>query len=315
MLDPKELRQLKVLEGVGLESIEGQLARGHVRELTKGEVLVTMGQTGVEMYMILSGRLSVHLDGGPESEAVAHLGAGETVGELSLLDGSPASAHVVAAEASRVLVVGEPVFWTLVDVSHDFAINLLVLLARRLRRNNSTVSDNIRLQGEHKRAALVDPMTGLHNRRWLDEALPRFVGRFARGSQRLSVLMIDVDHFKKYNDTHGHPAGDAALVTVAHVLRRGFRPTDQVARFGGEEFIVVLPDADATGGRVAGDRVREMVQAAEPKSGNNPLPRVTISIGGATLRPGDTASALIERADKALYAAKHGGRNRVSFAD
>ena len=227
MLDPQELRQLRVLEGVGLESVEGQLARGHVRELTKGEVLLTMGQASFEMYMILSGRLSVHLDGGPEADPVAFLGAGE----LGLLDGRPASAHVVASEATRVLVVGESVFWTLVDVSHDFAINLLVLLARRLRSNNSTVSDNIRLQREHKRNALVDAMTALHNRRWLDEALPRFVSRVARGSQRLTVLMIDVDHFKKYNDSHGHPAGDAALVSVAHALRKGFRPTDQVARF------------------------------------------------------------------------------------
>ncbi|MGH7438021.1 MAG: Crp/Fnr family transcriptional regulator, partial [Polyangiaceae bacterium] len=106
MLDPGELRQLKVLEGVGLESIEGHLARGHVMELAKGEILLTMGQASSEMYMILSGRLSVHLDGGPEADPVAFLGAGETVGELSLLDGSPASAHVLASEASRVLVVG-----------------------------------------------------------------------------------------------------------------------------------------------------------------------------------------------------------------
>ncbi len=314
MLDPNELRKLKVLEGVGLESIEGQLGRERVRSLAPGEVLLEMGQTPCEhMYMILAGRLSVHLDGGADSEPIAHLEAGETVGELSMLDGSPASAYVVASGPARVLVVGESVFWTLVDVSHDFAINLLVLLAQRLRSNNSTVSDNIRLQREHRRNALADAMTGLHNRRWLDEALPRFVGRFARGGKSLSLLMIDVDHFKKFNDSFGHPAGDAVLVTVAGVLRTGFRPTDQVARFGGEEFTVILPEADETGARVAAERVRKAVAAAKAKVGDAPLPGVTISVGGTTLCPGDTSAALIERADAALYRAKQEGRDRVAF--
>ena len=314
MLDPNELRRLRVLEGVGLESVEGQLGRAAVRVLTPGEILLTMGQPAPgEMYMILSGRLSVHLDGGPQSDPVAHLAAGETVGELAMLDGSPTSAFVVAAEATRVLVVGHEVFWTLVDVSHDFTINLLLLLARRLRTNNSTVSDNIRLQREHKRDALVDAMTALHNRRWLDEALPRFVGRFARGSQRLAVLMIDVDHFKKYNDSFGHPAGDAVLVMVARVLRTGFRPTDQVARYGGEEFTVILPDTDDVGARVAAERVRKAVSAAKASSGDRELPGVTVSIGGATFAAGDTAATLVQRADAALYASKQAGRDRVTF--
>jgi diguanylate cyclase (GGDEF)-like protein len=314
MLDPDELRKLQILEGVGLESVEGQLGRGEVRELSAGEVLLTMGQPARgEMYMILSGRLSVHLDGGPQGEPVAYLAAGETVGELSLLDASPASAHVVAAGPTRVLVVGEATFWGLVDASHDFTINLLVLLARRLRSNNSTVSDNIRLQREYKRNALVDALTGLQNRRWLDDALPRFVARFMRGSQRLSVLMIDVDHFKRFNDAHGHPAGDAVLVTVARTLRASLRPTDQVARYGGEEFTVILPDTDEVGARTAAERVRFAVSQARPDAGGKPLPAVTVSIGGAAMRPGDTAANLIAKADAALYQSKQEGRDRASF--
>jgi diguanylate cyclase (GGDEF)-like protein len=313
MLDPAELRKLKMLEGVSPESVDGHLGRGAVRTLEVGDVLLTMGQPAKgEMYMILSGRLSVHLEC-PQAEPVAYLEAGETVGELSLLDASPASAHVLAAERSRVLVVGEATFWSLVDASHDFTINLLVLLARRLRSNNSTVSTNIRLQREYKRNAMVDALTGLQNRRWLDDALPRFIARFARGSQRLSVLMIDVDHFKRFNDTYGHPAGDSVLVVVGRTLRASLRPTDHVARFGGEEFTVILPDTDEVGARTAGERVRVAVSEARAEAEGKPLPTVTVSIGGAAMRPGDTAENLIAKADAALYRSKQDGRDRVSF--
>src|SRR5678816_4587386 len=153
------------------------------------------------MYMIPSGQLSIHLEG-PTSESVATLGPGETVGELSVIDAAPASAFVVAAEATRLLALDEPKFWNLVNASHDFAINLLLSLTKRLRANNSTVSNNIKLQREYKRNAMIDGLTGLYNRRWIDEALPRFVTRYARGGQPLTVLMIDVDHFKPVSYTH-----------------------------------------------------------------------------------------------------------------
>src|SRR5262249_27313997 len=157
------------------------------------------------------------------------LGPGETVGELSVIDAAPASAFVVAAEPTRLLELDEPKFWNLVNASHDFAINLLLSLAQRLRANNSTVSNNIKLQREYKRNAMIDGLTGLYNRRWIDEALPRFVTRYNRGGQPLTVLMIDVDHFKRFNDTYGHAMGDQVLVRVGQALRAKLRPTDHVA--------------------------------------------------------------------------------------
>src|SRR6185369_8403111 len=142
-LDSAELRHLKVLEGVDVDHIRGLLERCQIATLASGEVLLTMGQPNSIMYMILAGRMSVHLDGGPQSEPVAFLEAGQPVGELSVLDSRQASAHVVAAEPTRLLVVDHGLFWSLVDASHDFAINLLMLLAQRLRANNATVSTNI----------------------------------------------------------------------------------------------------------------------------------------------------------------------------
>ena len=312
-VDSRELAKLKVLEGVSLESVDGHLARSEVRTLEPGDVLLAMGQRSSILYMVLSGRLSVHLEGGPQAEPVAYLEAGETVGEIGLLDARPASAHVVAVERTRVLAVSDTIFWSLVDVSHEFAVNLLVLLAQRLRSNNSTVSTNIRLRRKYKRDATVDALTGLYNRRWLDDMLPRFVQRFLRGSRKLVVLMADVDHFKEFNDTNGHPAGDSALAVVAQTLRASVRPTDLVARFGGEEFTVILLDTDEVGAMVAAERLRVTVGAAAISDMNGPLPAITISVGGAGLLGEDTASSLIARADAALYRSKQGGRNRVSF--
>ena len=312
-LEPTELYNLRVLRGVSLTSVEELLEACDVRTLNPGDVLLSMGQENSTMYMILSGKLSVHLDG-PQSEPVAMLDAGETVGELSVMDATPASAFVVAAEHSRLLVVDETRFWNLVNASHDFAVNLLLSLAARLRANNSTVSNNIRLQREYKRNAMIDGLTGLYNRRWIDEAMPRFVARYSRSEQPLSVLMVDVDHFKNFNDTHGHSTGDKVLIVVSQALRGNVRPTDLVARYGGEEFLVILPDTSIASGRLVAERLRhaiaeiqlELADVADP-------PQITISLGGSCLEKGQTMAELMSKADQALYASKNGGRNRVTF--
>jgi diguanylate cyclase (GGDEF)-like protein len=312
-LDPGELYNLKVLQGVSLASVEDLLATCELRRLAEGEVLLRQGQPNQTMYMVLSGRLSVHLES-PKNEPVAFLEAGETVGELSVMDATPASAYVLAAEPSRLLGVDEATFWRVVNASHDFSINLLLLLAQRLRANNSTVSNNIRLQREYKRNAMIDALTGLYNRRWLDEALPRFASRYLRSGQPLTLLMIDVDHFKRFNDTYGHPAGDHVLVTVSQTLKQHLRPSDLAARYGGEEFAVILPDTDIAGARLAAERVRVAVsEAALETEGGQLLPSVTVSIGGAMLTPSQTAPALLSTADAALYESKRTGRNRITF--
>jgi diguanylate cyclase (GGDEF)-like protein len=307
------LEKLKVFEGVDLNVVEQELAGREVRELAVGDVLLSMGVSNSIMYMVLGGRLSVHLEGGPQSEPVAFIGAGETVGELSVLDARPASAHVVAAEPARVIAVDDKTFWSLVNASHDFSINLIMLLAQRLRANNTTVATNIRLQREYKRNAMVDALTGLYNRRWLEDALPRFVNRFARSNQPLALLMVDVDHFKRVNDELGHPAGDSTLVTVAHTLKAACRPTDHVARYGGEEFAVILPDTGPRAATGVAERLRHAVSCAPIRDSEGKLlPCVTISIGASILDVHGGA-ALLSRADAALYASKQGGRNRVTM--
>jgi diguanylate cyclase (GGDEF)-like protein len=309
-----ELYGMKILSGVNVSSVEGLLESCPLRLLAPGDLLLRQGEKHRHMFMILSGRLSVHLDS-EASEPVAFLAAGETVGELSVLDERPASAFVKAVEPSRLVEVDEFRFWDLVSASHEFSMNLLMLMAHRLRSNNTAVSENMRLQREYRQSAMIDGLTALYNRRWLEEALPRYVTRFARDNRPLSVLLIDVDHFKHFNDTHGHPAGDAILVAVAHCLRHNVRPGDFVARYGGEEFVVILANADETIAMTVAERLREAVSREDvrAKDGTD-LPRVTISVGAARLSQGQEAHGVVAAADAALYESKRAGRNRVTLA-
>jgi len=158
-----------------------------------------------------------------------------------------------------------------------------------------------------ERLSVTDPLTGLDNRRRIKEALQKEVLRARRLKHTFAVVMADVDHFKAYNDTHGHPAGDEVLKTVATVLRETARDVDLVARYGGEEFFVLMPETSARGAAEMTDRVRKRL-ATQPPAGR----ALTLSFGVAEFpKHGDSGDALIRAADVALYEAKRMGRDRV----
>ncbi|GAC1600139.1 MAG: hypothetical protein NVS4B10_11720 [Myxococcales bacterium] len=174
---------------------------------------------------------------------------------------------------------------------------------------------------EHaEKLATTDGLTGLFNRRTLQEQLGARMREAQRYRHPLSFLLLDIDHFKKVNDTYGHPAGDAVLRGVAAVAQDQARETDVVARYGGEEMALILPETDAAGARVIAERLRACVEAAEHATEAGAL-RCTVSVGVSTwplaaapAAPDDEVAALIEAADKALYRAKQAGRNRVESA-
>lgn len=310
-LDPARLGEIPILAGVGLADRVALSRESVLRRLIQGETLIEQGKRNARMHLVVEGALGIHLRG-VDGEPIAVLGPGETVGELSLLDESPASATVVAAEPALVLSLDEDAFWRLTNASHAFAVNLLVKLAERLRANNAQVSRNVEKRRQYERAAMFDGLTGIHNRRWLDDTLHRVVARQRRTGGPLSVALIDVDHFKSFNDRFGHDAGDHVLQLVATTLAANLRPTDLVARFGGEEFVIVFPETERDAAARAADRVREAIARLEPKMADGrELPRVTISLGIAQVEAENTVADLLKAADQAMYRAKQGGRNRV----
>lgn len=161
--------------------------------------------------------------------------------------------------------------------------------------------------------SLKDPLTGLANRRHFNAVLEREIEAVARSGNPALLLMLDIDHFKKVNDNHGHLAGDQVLQQVARCVAACVRPQDTVARFGGEEFAIVLPDCQVSFGEIVAERIRQSVELLSiPISPVENL-KVTISIGGAfaPVWVRSTTALWIERADTQLYLAKAGGRNRV----
>ncbi len=166
--------------------------------------------------------------------------------------------------------------------------------------------------------AAKDGLTGLANRRSFDEALSSEVRRAARDDKPLSLLMIDVDHFKSFNDHYGHQGGDECLRGVASAIRGALlRAGDLPARYGGEEFAVILPNTDSTSASLIADRIRRMVEGLKVlHAGSTTAACLTVSVGGVTGKSSDLdATRLLAAADTALYASKRDGRNRVTMAE
>ena len=188
------------------------------------------------------------------------------------------------------------------------------LVARvKVQLKIKTLQDELKRSNELlKQLSTIDPLTKLRNRRYLTEVLDREIQRAERNNECLSFVILDIDNFKKVNDSYGHQNGDIVLMAVAEITQSGLRRYDTAARYGGEEFVLVLPGTSLSGGVTVAERLREAVQAFSfaPPLGNL---AVTVSLGIATFPSAqvDSIDSLIQQADEALFRAKQNGRNRV----
>lgn len=306
------LAGLELFQGVQPDDVQALLQDCDRLDLDTGELLLSPGKRNENVYVVLSGQLNVHV-GSTDSAVLATMESGACAGEMSIIEDRDPSAYVVADEATHLLVIHKDVLWDMVNASHAFSKNLLVVLSERVRSHNHFIAESIGDWRKFEKHATTDALTGLGNRHAMEESFPREVNRCAQGSDPVSLIMIDVDQFKSFNDKFGHVAGDRALSAVARILGKQFRPRDLLVRYGGDEFAVLLPGVDENEGMQIAERVRTAVSGSTESSDDSLIQiPIKISMGVAELRNHGGFEALLKDADAALYRAKNAGRNTVS---
>ncbi|BCX88852.1 diguanylate cyclase [Methylomarinovum tepidoasis] len=270
-----------------LEQLSGKLQTLESQTLDVSELLLGEGGDWNE-------KLSIHVD---------HLRL-HTLRETDL-----ESLKQAVAERLDILSAQLQAFREAEQSRNQTAERQIAELTRRLRELEQEAEDlRQRLRLAHHQA-LHDPLTGLPNRQAVDERLVQEFARWRRFGEPFSLLLWDVDHFKRINDRFGHQAGDKALRVVAQVLRKGIREVDFVGRYGGEEFLMLLPETGREGALKLAEKLRRAVKECGFNSRGKPVP-ITISCGLTQVQENDTPESLIERADQALYEAKERGRDR-----
>jgi diguanylate cyclase (GGDEF)-like protein len=299
-----------IFRNVSFESLAGYLLGCKKIVAEPGTLLIDPNQPERRLLVLLDGLLEVVLNsqGGSFSD---YIQPGHCAGEMSIFENVKPSAQVFAKEISTLLVVEADIALAMLNASHDLCLMYLQLLSNSLCHNNEVVCDvqyHIRCIVENAKA---DSLTGLHNRRWLEETYTRELKRSNDGNFNLSAFMLDIDHFKQVNDTYGHLAGDQVLIAVAKEITRCLRPSDMPVRYGGEEFTVFLPNTTIDNAKVIAERLRSGVEKMHIALSSGEMINVTISVGFTERQSGDTVESIIKRADDALYHAKESGRNRI----
>ncbi len=302
------IRDLQLFRDADEAQLATALANCAVCRLAKGQRLADSFRA--RLYIVLSGALA---ESGADG-TVSKILPGESVGEQSVLDEATNLADISALEVSELLLIEADLVWQLIDESNGVARNLLRLLSFRIRATSALLRRRQKLGEFYRQLSMNDGLTGLYNRAWLNDMLPKLVATAHRSGGPLSMVMIDLDHFKRFNDTHGHLAGDAALRSAAAIINAALRPSDFAVRYGGEEIVVLLPETSDTLATMVAERLcARLRQAVIFDDMRLPMPHVTGSLGVATLGVEMDELQLLAAADAALYRAKQAGRDRISL--
>jgi diguanylate cyclase (GGDEF)-like protein len=314
------LKKTEVFSKLSLDEINLLLSEMKKVKVAEGETLFREGDPGGIMYILLSGNMviSINSEEGGEIE-IGSFQKGNFFGEMSLFQEVSRSATCYALQESTLLSFPCSLFYKIISDNPNTAIKLmrkmLDITVSRLESSGEYLADLVRWGEEARKRAVTDSLTGLFNRRFLDDALEQEVRKAVERHTSLSVLMMDVDRCRMINERYGEENGDRIMMEVTRICRDNLRDTDIISRYGGDEFTIILPDTGKETAEALAESIRRGIASLEFSFTGYDHVKVTISIGISVMpQDGKNVLSLKETADKALYRAKKAGRNRTAFA-
>ncbi len=305
------LAESRLFRQVNLAMVESMLNSCTRHQLMPGDTVIEADSRNQTLYLVLSGQLRVYA-GGRDTPANAMLEPGDCAGEMSFIDGQKSSALVLAAAPSELLGIPHERMWEMMDADPMVARNLLAIMSGRLRNNNLTLVTTQSDSLEFAQASTVDPLTGLHNRRWIESTFMRQVRRCRQDLAPVCLLLADIDLLEQINERNGYLTGDNALKRASRALAESLRPQDLVGRWGGDEFAVLLPGTSTAEAITIGNRLCMAVLEAGIIVPPNKEP-LSISCGVIPVKAEDSMTSVFTRVRVALEEAKAKGRNRAEL--
>lgn len=286
------------------------------------EVLFREGDTGDRLFIIRSGSVGITVQSTEGSELeVASFSEGECFGEMTLFDQAPRSATCRTREPTSFFTLSVEDFDQLIRNQPSLAIKIMYrmlnITTERLNNSSNFLSDMVQWGENARKRAITDEFTGLYNRRFLDEAIEEQIADARASNTRLAVMMFDLDHFHAINDAYGQQIGDQVIQDLVPVIRSVFRESDFAARYGGDEFTVLLPQTGVNEAMTIANTLVEGVRTVDTlRRQDGPIDTATTSVGVAVFPDhGGSGKDLSDNADYALYQAKEGGRNQAQLYD
>jgi diguanylate cyclase (GGDEF)-like protein len=284
----------------------------------KGQIIFRQGDSGDDLFIIQEGQVasSLLLPNGKQKEIVVFEKC-NFFGEMAIFDNAARSATCIAKEDTVCLKLGKKDFFSLMSANPRIAIEVMYKMlnatSQRLRNTSKFLLDMVRWGSDASRRAITDEITGAYNRRYLDNALDDLFVTAKNSGKMLSLIMGDVDYFRKINETYGHDVGDKTIVEVVRIFKKHLRQKDVLARYGGDELTVILPETHPEEAFSIAENIRQSVSCIDIfASLDGALKHVTTSQGIASFpQHAEDLVTLKKKADQALYKAKEMGRNRV----
>ena len=312
---PETLRLIEnsaLFHGIPREVLDPLFAKARRVTLTIGERLLSPGKINENVYILISGRLSVQVSPATSDKPIALLGPGECVGEMSVLVDGLVSAYVIASTHCELYAIDYAAFWSLIDGSSAAARNMLNVLVKRIRLGNEVMADSLLHHESLKGNDIIDNLTGLYNYHGIRGKFDRLLQRCAVGKQPLSLIVLEVDDYEK-PEPGEEMAGDHPLRAIAQTILNFLRPDDHSARLIGKKFAVLLAGIPLADALATAERLRTTISKTPVVLPNGKsLEPVTISAGVSEALPQDTLGTLVARADIGLEKAIASGRNRVT---